>query len=334
MEFERRSNANPFFYGLDGVSTPSDDDTPPRASHPEDDELYDGGATSIDCFEMSVAGYKFYGTHVAAGHEHQLNVGMTDCESNPNVACVRLMHDDRSPESADLSWIGWESTCSHNVPLKRGREGTMVMLVASLRYMMEVFERVERVELMDTSKKEFELPRSWLPDRVTGTRRTIDVPLGDLYSVTHTSRFDGACKTWYMAALGATPASPETSERLEMNALLLKRRVHVSGAEFARICFPSSSMHLDGAWLQSAASKTAAVVDAAGGTWGELLETIAMRVGGAVFERILRKLPDLLHGWRSVQGEAFTIHDARRVVSRVAHGVRPVVRFVRKIRPV
>ena len=318
MSTRTSTNSNPFFSGLDDVSsgnTTSNSEPSSNNSEPPQEVAEPPQEVVVRSFTMTVSGFTFLGRHGTDRMEHRVDIGLEALSSNPNLACVRMSCNAGS-ESFNLEWVGWQPSCSANRPLPQGREGTLLMLVASLKVMLRMFEPCNRIDLMDTSKKEFEVPRVSALDRMGGAR-TVKVPLGDLYSITHFAANDGPCVTWYMAALGGVPSSAETHERLEMNAIVLRRVVTMSGASFCDACFSPAASSRDARWLAKASAAIERLVDdAAKGrrTWGALFAEMTRAVGGAPFAFIIPRLPELLYGWRSVYGCAFAIHGARERV--------------------
>ena len=308
-----RSAKSPWFLGLDDVSSGSFSSSSKRSDL--DDNAASTNPIVIRTFVMSVSGYRFVGRHARDhdGKEHRVDVGMDSPASNPNLACVRMLSDD--PSMFCLEWVGWRSDCSVN------------MLVASLKLMLRMFEGCDRIDLMDTGKKEFEVPRV---GAVEGPR-TVKVPLGDLYSLTHLAAHGGRCVTWYMASLGAVPVSRETEEWLETNAVLLKRTVTMPSTSFCRACFADALSLRSTRWVSRVSEATAPLVDDAvrrQRSWGELFATIGKRVGGAAFAHILPRLPELLPGWHSVHGCAFTVPDARaKILGDATSGAEPLVEY-------
>ena len=307
------------FAGLEGEDSLSNSNSKSNSGS------FTPNATTVTHFTLAIGRLKFRGCHTTDGAEHYVDVGKDAFDSNPNMACVRVAYyADESPDKLDLNWVGWRASCS------TPRDGTLTkMLSGTLKYALGAFEHCDRINLMDTSKVEFELPGARPLARRMGRaeQQSTKASLGDLYSVTRWADNGGRCLTWYMAALGAEPAERETADVLDINAIALRRRVLLSGDAFCESCFPPSG---DAPRLLGGAEAVAAiraVVDdamAAGASWGDLLARIGGMSNGtsngksngksAAIAYVLPRLPDILPGWRSVSGRAFVIHDARRKI--------------------
>ena len=272
-------------------------------------------------FELHVGAYRFLATHKLIGDRHSIAVGFprrgsgASVELDVNTACVRIEYDESLPGLVSLAWAGWNEACADwGAPLKRGREGTVPMVMAALKYALDALPHAwHDIEMMDTSTLECDLPQT--ADEVRRrSRRVASICLADFYAATHAHG-----QTWYEHHLGAV-VDARFERRLAHNRRALASRPSQSvSAAFVDAVAVAARLQGDRLWFEQCRDDLSRILGASR-SWSDFFRDALARFGCPMIDLMCPILPEFLPEWTTMCGWRWTI--PRETVRRYDVDVR------------